>query len=167
MKTKYRTVINDIPELKGKLKDINKKRVEIGAFNGSHDHLASIHEYGLNIKVTKDMRAYLHSQGLHLKPSTKYIKIPERSFLRATFDEQNDEILKKCAKTLNQVIAGKMSVDEFLNRYGRIFATAIKEYMRDLDNPANHPYTIDKKGSSSPLVARGHLIEAIGWKLSR
>lgn len=46
MGVKYRTVINDIPELKTKLKNINKKRVEIGAFNGSHAYLASIHEYG-------------------------------------------------------------------------------------------------------------------------
>ena len=165
MKTKYRTVINDIPELKGKLKNINKKRVEIGAFNGSHAYLASIHEYGCNIKVTDKIRAYLHSQGLHLKASTKYIKIPERSFLRATFDEQNDEILKKCEKALSQVIAGKMSVDTFLDMYGRTFATAIKKYMRDLDKPENHPYTKDKKGSSNPLVDTGNLIESISWKV--
>lgn len=111
------------------------------------------------------MRAYLHSQGLHLKASTKYIKIPERSFLRATFDEQNDEILKKCERALSQVIAGSMSMDTFLDMYGRIFATTIKKYMRDLDNPANHPYTLDKKGSSNPLVDTGNLIESISWKV--
>lgn len=109
------------------------------------------------------MRAYLHGQGLHLKSSTKYIKIPERSFLRSTFDEKNDEILKKCEKALSQVIAGTMTIDTFLDMYGRIFATSIKKYMRDLKHPANHPYTKEQKGSSNPLVDTGNLIESITW----
>lgn len=45
-------------------------------------HLGYIHEYGLQIEVTEKMRAWLHSQGLHLNPETEHITIPGRPFLR-------------------------------------------------------------------------------------
>jgi hypothetical protein len=37
-----------------------------------------IHENGSVIKVTEKMRAFLHFAGLHLKPTTKIIRIPPR-----------------------------------------------------------------------------------------
>lgn len=50
-------------------------------------NIAAIHEYGCTIQVTPKMRGYLHSQGLHLKASTNFIRIPERSFLRSTIND--------------------------------------------------------------------------------
>lgn len=44
--------------------------------------LGAVHEFGATINVTKKMRNYLHSQGLHLKKDTITIIIPTRSFLR-------------------------------------------------------------------------------------
>lgn len=44
--------------------------------------LGAIHEFGATINVTDKMRAYLHYIGIHLKPDTKTIVIPTRSFLR-------------------------------------------------------------------------------------
>lgn len=49
--------------------------------------IAAVHEYGCTIRVTDKMRGYLHSQGLHLKQSTQFIRIPERSYLRATIND--------------------------------------------------------------------------------
>ena len=48
-------------------------------------HLGAIHEFGATINVTPKMRAWLHYQGIHLKPETTTITIPARSFLRDTF----------------------------------------------------------------------------------
>lgn len=111
------------------------------------------------------MRAFLHSQGLHLKKSTTHIKIPERSFLRNGHDDNADRVLKQTERALGQVIAGKMSEDDVLDLYGEQMATAIKNYMRDLSTPANHPFTIEQKGSSNPLVGTsGDLIESITWR---
>ena len=110
------------------------------------------------------MRAYLHRQGLHLKDSTTVIKIPERSFLRTGHDENADRIMKQTKRALSQVIAGKMSVDDMLDLCGEQFATAIKDYIRDLSSPENHPFTIEQKGSSNPLVDTGGLITSITWE---
>ena len=99
-----------------------------------------------------------------MKDSTTVIKIPERSFLRTGHDENVDRIIKQTERALSQVLAGKMSIDDMLDLYGQQMATAIKKYMRDLKSPENHPYTVEQKGSSNPLVDTGQLIESIIWR---
>ena len=110
------------------------------------------------------MRAFLHSQGLHLKESTTHIHIPERSFLRSGHDKNVDKVMKQTERALSQVVAGKMDIDTLLDLYGEQMATAIKTYARDLSRPANHPFTTERKGSSNPLVDSGSMIEGITWK---
>lgn len=164
MSVKYKTKTNKLPEIEQSLKSLSGKKVEIGAFNGSHAWLAGIHEYGVNIEVTPKMRAYLHSQGLHLKESTTVIKIPERAFLRNGHDENANDIMTQTERAVSLVIAGKMSVDDMLDMCGQQFATEIKDYMSK--TKANHPFTIEQKGSSTPLTGKtGGLVESIDWRI--
>ena len=164
MGAKYKTVTNKIPQLTERLKSLNGRRVEVGALQGDNRWLAGIHEYGCDIPVTPKMRAFLHSQGLHLKESTTHIKIPERSFLRGGHDKNADRILKQTERAIGLVVDGKMSVDDMLDLYGQQMATAIKTYMRDLRSPENHPFTIEQKGSSNPLIDTGGMLESITWR---
>lgn len=70
--------------------------------------LAAIHEYGATIDVTPKMRNYLHSIGIHLKPTTYSIVIPARSFLRATLlSEKGKEILLEYAGLSEQTELNK------------------------------------------------------------
>ena len=164
MGVKYKTTINKLPKVMSSIKTLNGRKVHVGALEGEHAWLAGIHEYGCIIPVTPKMRAYLHRQGLHLKESTKVITIPERSFLRSGHDNHADEVISKASKALTQVIDGKMSIDTWLDMFGELMASKIKLYIRDLSSPPNHPYTVDQKGSSNPLVDTGGLIESITWK---
>lgn len=84
--------------------------------------------------------------------------------MRSTFDSENDRILKQTERAICQVLDGKMSADDMLDLYGQQFATACKKTMRDLSNPANHPYTVEQKGSSNPLIDTGQLLESIMWE---
>lgn len=84
--------------------------------------------------------------------------------MRSSHDENADRILEQTERALSQVVAGKMSVDDLLDLYGEQMATAIKTYMRDLDNPPNHPFTEDQKGSSNPLIDTGALVSSISWR---
>lgn len=163
MGAKWKTKINNIPYVSATTKALQGRKVQVGA-SSNDAWLASIHEYGCTIPVTEKMRAYLHGQGLHLKPTTTHIRIPERSFLRAGHDENADRVLKQTERALGQVLAGKMSIDDMLDLYGQQMATAIKKYMRDLKTPELHPYTIAHKGSSNPLVDTGQLVESIVWR---
>lgn len=164
MGVKYKTVKDRLPEIEKAIKGLSNTTVIVGALKGSHAYLAGIHEYGCDIPVTPKMRAYLHHQGLHLKDSTTHIKIPERSFLRTGHDENVDRVMTQTGRAIGQVIAGEMSVDDLVDLYGQQMSTAIKTYMRDLSKPGNHPYTVEQKGSSNPLVDTGALIESIVWE---
>lgn len=95
---------------------------------------------------------------------TASVKIPERSFLRAGHDKYADEVLKKVEMALGQVISGDMSEQQFYDMAGRMLATKIKSYARDLKSPPNSNATILAKGSSNPLVDTGEMIESISWR---
>lgn len=161
---KYTTKFDKLTELTTQLEGMKSRKVKVGALQGTNAWLAGIHEYGCNITVTPKMRAFLHSQGLHLKPTTTVIKIPERSFLRSGHDANIDRVMTQTNRAISQVLTGKMSVDDMLDLCGQQLATAIKTYMRDLSSPANHPYTVEQKGSSNPLIDTGGLLESITWK---
>ena len=164
MKIKWKTTTNRLPEIAETVQAISGRTVEVGALQGENAWLAGIHEYGCRITVTPKMRAFLHRQGLHLKASTKEIIIPERSFLRTGHDANAPRVIAQTERALSQVIAGKMSVDDMLDLYGQQMATAIKTYMRDLKTPSNHPYTVEQKGSSNPLIDTGGLLESITFR---
>ena len=113
------------------------------------------------------MRAYLHGQGLHLKASTTRIKIPERSFLRTGYDQNRDAVLKKARMMAADVVVGQMEADAMFKGVGLELSSKIKDYARDLDSPANHPFTVEQKGSSNPLVSTGDMIGGITWRKAK
>ena len=164
-KVKIATRKNDFPSMQKSIEDLNGIKVNVGVLEGEHAWLASIHEYGCRIKVTPKMRAYLHRKGLHLKKSTTEIIIPERSFLRAGFDENNDRILKATEAVLPDVLLGTMSVEKYAKLVGLQLATAIKQYAVKLRTPPNHPFTVKEKKSSNPLVDTGDMINSIMYEV--
>lgn len=144
--------------------NIDDRGVEVGALTGEHAWLVGIHEYGLDIEVTPKMRAYLHGQGLHLKESTTHIHIPERSFIRGGYDNGRDKVARYAARMMAQVAEGKLSADAFIKAVGITLQDAIREYAIDLNDPANHPFTIEQKGSSNPLIDSGDMTGSISWR---
>ena len=164
---KHTTNKNEFPSMRKRLDGINGKGVEVGVLQGEHAWLASIHEYGCDIEVTPKMRAYLHSRGLHLRESTTRIRIPERSFLRTGYDEARDDVLKHARQMMADVAAGAMSEAALYKAVGIELADAIKDYARNLDSPANHPFTTENKGSSNPLVDTGDMIGGITWRKAK
>lgn len=78
--------------------------------------------------------------------------------------EYANEVLKNASMALGQVINGKMSIDTWLDAWGQMLADKIKLYIRDLDSPPNHPFTIEQKGSSNPLIDSGNLVSSISWE---
>lgn len=166
MGVKWKTTKDNFPKVEAALKKIDGKKVSVGVLGGGEQTwLASIHEYGCKIKVTPKMRAYLHRQGLHLKKSTTHITIPERAFLRNGYDEYKDEVIKAAEAVLGDVIGGTMSESQLFELVGLLLKSKIQDYARDLNSPPNHPYTVDRKGSSNPLVDTGDMIGAISYKV--
>ena len=163
----HKTVKNDFPEMKKRIELLNGEGIEVGVLKGESKWLASIHEYGCDIPVTEKMRAYLHRQGLHLKASTTRIKIPERSFLRTGYDQNRDAVMKKAQQMMADVVSGQMNADAMFKGVGLELSSKIKDYATDLDKPANHPFTVERKSSSNPLVDTGDMIGGITWRKAK
>lgn len=167
MKVSWKTIDNDFPDMQKQLKLVDGQAVEVGVLKGESAWLASIHEYGCDIPVTKKMRKYLASQGLYLSKNTTHIHIPERSFLRTGYDQNRDAVMQKGQKLLADVTAGKMTAEACMKALGLELSSKIKDYAVELSSPANHPFTTDRKGSSNPLVDTGDMIGGITWRKAK
>lgn len=165
MKVKWTTKKNLFPKIQQAAAELDGRKVQVGVF-GEQAWLAGIHEYGCRIKVTDKMRAYLHSQGLHLKGSTEYIIIPERAFLRNGYGKAREEVADDAEAVLSEVFAGILPPEVLLNQIGEWIASHIRNYAAELDSPPNHPFTVDKKGSSNPLADTGGMINAISYEVN-
>lgn len=151
---------NRIPEIRKELRKASGKKAKVGYVKNSElSMIAAVHEYGARIKVTDKMRGYLASQGLHLKAETSHIVIPERSFMRTGADLYEKDVQKKAEMLIDKVIAGNLSVETFFEQLANELKGKIQEHAIDLNNPVNHPFTVEQKGSNNPLVDNGGLIE--------
>lgn len=159
-----------VGEFLNMLDDLNKTYIEVGILGTeSADILmiASVHEFGCSIKVTDKMRGYLHHIGIHLKADTLEIKIPERSFIRAGYDENKVAIYTSAEDLLEKVVNLELSTDAFFNALGEYAVGLIQEYLTKLKDPPNHPATIANKKSSNPLIDTGQLRDSITYRVVR
>jgi hypothetical protein len=90
--------------------------------------------------------------------------IPERSFLRSTYDENIAKIKDIQEKELNKIIAGRTTVNMSLSKLGEWFTAKVKRKIRDIKTPPNKPATIKRKGSSNPLIDTGQMIQTVTHK---
>lgn len=161
--------VSRVDELLQVLSELSSKYVEIGILSDSADSkilmIAGVHEFGMDIKVTDRMRGYfLHEFGIPLKPSTNVIKIPERSFIRSSFDKYQGEIAK-LGDYLDQVLHLELSVSAFYTLVGERCVAMIKEYITSMTSPPLSNLTIENKGSSGLLRDTGQLVSSITYKV--
>lgn len=144
---------NNVPEFKEMLRELSSKEIKIGILGegkGSGDHtegedatileVAHFNEYG-----TKNM--------------------PERSFIRASFDDNQEDYAGKGEKLLRQVIAMETKPKSMYKALGEHIVGKTQEFLTELTDPPNSPITIALKGSSNPLIDTGQLRDSIEHKV--
>lgn len=94
------------------------------------------------------------------------VKIPERSFLRSTLDEQKETIRKTVDQVRVDIVTGKESKGRFLERLGLWFVGKVQEKIRTGPFVPNAAYTKIRKlmkgrKDSKPLIDEGRLIQSI------
>lgn len=157
---------NRIPKLIRSMNALKNKSIEAGVLTGGKQAMiARVHEFGVNIRVTPKMRAYLRTIGIYLKNSTTHIRIPERSFVRAGWDKYKSQIESRIDKGMEGVVELSVDPNVFLKMIGELTADRIKDYIEELSYPPNHPATIRQKGSSSPLIDTGSLRDSIDYRV--
>lgn len=90
-------------------------------------------------------------------------EIPERSFMRSTFDENLGGFKTLIARQWGRFIRGESTIFRALSRIGMEHETQVKQKIRDLKTPPNAPYTIAKKRSDNPLIDTSAMVNSVRY----
>lgn len=142
MASKTKDIDKGFKAFRYELQRARNASVEIGIHQDARNEGLSIAEYGAyNEFGTKD--------------------IPERSFMRSTFDENQSEINADMAKRYDQVKTGKIGVHRALSLIGLRHAQDIQDKIGSNIQPANSEATIARKKSTKTLIDTGAMRQSI------
>lgn len=173
------------------LQDLAKKEVNIGIQSGEMSEdgetdmatIAAVHEFGAVIhrdadtvtnyrKIKKD-GSFAKNGKFVKKKSSNFattsnrkahdIYIPQRSFLRSTFDEKELVIGQHAEKVVDGLISNNNSYD--IEKFGNFVEGLVKDKIVNGPFVPNSPATIKRKGSSRPLIDTGHLRQSIRYRI--
>ena len=133
---------NRIPDFIDQLKGSDKLEVRIGVLGDSSSELvtyAAANEFGTE-------------------------KIPERSYLRATFVKQS--ALKRIGTAAAELVKPGVDPRDVLNIVGVVGVGEVQEQIRRGEYQELKPATIKAKGSDKPLIDTGRLIQAISYEVA-
>jgi len=88
-------------------------------------------------------------------------RIPERSFMRSTADRIRDRVSQMVDKGYDKIINRKSTVKKILDEIGLFVTAETQKTIAEIDSPANSEKTINKKGSSNPLVDTGFMRQSV------
>ena len=92
-------------------------------------------------------------------------QVPERSFLRSTFDEQQKKYMGMAAKLFKKVVEGKMTTKRIADLIGSEAQDDVIDKINSIKTPPNSAATIARKGEDNPLVDTGHLKKSIRYEV--
>jgi len=156
IKVKQKTTVKDMGFTRvmreiGKLAD--KPFVKVGILQAAGAHRSA----GLTVAEVGITNEY----GL---PSRR---IPERSFMRSTVDENAEKWHSMVKRERDQIWLGQSTVFESLAKIGEVIKSAIKDKISTLTEPPNAIFTILRKGSSKPLIDTGQMLNSIHYKIEK
>lgn len=93
-------------------------------------------------------------------------KIPERSFMRSTYDEKQQEWNKAIEKIVDSVVEGGVgNIEQKISLVGEQVVNDIKEKISSNVPPPLSEATIRRKGSSKTLIDTGIMKTSITYKV--
>lgn len=90
-------------------------------------------------------------------------KIPERSFMRSSFDENVDVISRELSGRYGQMVEGRITTRVALGLVGLKVQDLIKQKIDSSVRPANSAATIAMKGSSHTLINTGAMKNSVHY----
>jgi len=91
--------------------------------------------------------------------------IPQRSFIRGWFDEQEASNRAAIRTQYKRVLKGELTVDEAFGQLGALFVARIQQRIVDRIQPPLKAKTIQRKASDVPLVDTGQLKSSVTWEV--
>lgn len=93
--------------------------------------------------------------------------IPARPFMSTTYDRHHKKTEQLIEHMYGQMLDGKMDPDHLLKTAGAYYQSKVQDTIRDAKTWAvpNHPKTIERKGSSSPLIDTGRMVQSVRYEI--
>lgn len=96
--------------------------------------------------------------------------IPERSYMRSTFDDWQNEMYKKIKDNILPILLEKFSKQKLLNQIGTFMTKAMKTKIKNSRSWAvpNAPSTIARKGKGNPpLINTKRMVSSVTHRISK
>ena len=135
-------ILNYFEKLKSACEDMAGKKILVGLVGGVDSEvlkIASAHEYGTD-------------------------KLPERSFIRASFDADQAQLGEIVSGSVGKVLSGQMSADAAANAIGAQAAQLVQNFIDD--NRVKPQSDFSKKTQHTTLYETGtHIRDRITYKI--
>jgi hypothetical protein len=94
-------------------------------------------------------------------------RIPPRPFMAQTHQEHSERTIKFAGFLIGKVIDRALDVETALKNLGEFYQLRMRATIRNAKEwaDANAPSTIAKKGSSSPLIDQGRMVNAVHYEV--
>jgi hypothetical protein len=129
-------------------KNIKKLNIEVGLWGDGDDPENNLAYRGL----------------IHQDPSPSS-KNPRRPFMSNAFDKNESNIKNFIDKEYEKVINRKQSLKKMSDRIGVKHEGQIKKSFTEFDYVPNKPKTIERKGSSRPLIDKSTMRNSVKYKV--
>jgi hypothetical protein len=93
--------------------------------------------------------------------------IPQRSFLAATFEEKQQEMIETVIRVTDKLAKGQIKFDRVHDQFGLLAQKWVVQRINNGIDPPLKRATIQRKGSSRPLVDTGRLRASIKYEVRR
>lgn len=115
---------------------------------------------GARMRATREQRAHAFAIARKLRGRT--LQIPERSFLRSTFDRELAKLEEGMSRMALKVASGELTAAEAAQKFAVGLAEPLfRKGLLAVQEPPNAPLTVKLKKSSQPLVDHGRLRASI------
>lgn len=133
-------ILDDFERLKKACQDLSGKKIYVGIIGGGEAaRIAHIHEYGDG-------------------------KMPERSFLRASFDADQAKLSSIVSAQVGKVLDGQTSAEAAANAIGAQAAQLVQNYIDE--NRVTPPSDFSKKTQHTTLYETGtHIRDRIAYEV--
>lgn len=135
-------ILSDFEKLKAACQEMSNKKIVVGIVGGADSEVLKIahaHEYGDG-------------------------KLPERSFIRASFDADQEKLAAIVTGQVNKVLSGKTSADVAANAIGAQAAQMVQNFIDD--NRVKPQSDFSKKTQHTTLYETGtHIRDRIAYQI--
>ena len=128
---------DNIPLFRKALQELNSKKVKVGLLASAGPD---------NIK-----------KGVKNEFGVPSKNVPERSFIRTTFNDEKNKVANRFEQVLESIQRGNFEVDKKLKAIGIEHEGKVKQKITDIRTPPNAPLTIALKGFDNPLIETGEM----------